>query len=69
MFYMKDKICANCSQRRNCQDLFVSWLFFIIGPIATVAIRIVTILMNIKLIYGKISWYIGIGGILLFFCL
>lgn len=64
---MKDKICVNCSQKKNCQDTFISWVFFIIGLIATVAIRIVTVLMNIHQIYGKIAWYIGVGGFLVFF--
>jgi len=35
--------------------------------VATVAIRLVTVLMNAHPIYGKISWYIGVGGFLLFF--
>jgi len=38
-----------------------------IGLIATVAIRVVTVLMNINTLYGKIAWYIGVGGFLLFF--
>ena len=64
---MKDKICLNCSQQKNCSDSFVSWIFFIIGLIATVAIRVVTVLMNFNALYGKIAWYIGVGGFLLFF--
>ena len=64
---MKNKKCTNCSQRKHCSDSFVSWIFFIIGLIATVAIRIVTVLMNINALYGKISWYIGVGGFLIFF--
>lgn len=64
---MKDKVCLNCSQQKNCRDSFVSWIFFIIGLIATVAIRVVTVLMNINALYGKIVWYIGVGGFLLFF--
>lgn len=64
---MKDKTCLNCSQKKNCNDSFVSWIFFIIGLIATVAIRIVTVLMNIHPVYGKTAWYIGVGGFLLFF--
>ena len=64
---MKDKTCLICSQRKNCGDSFVSWVFFIIGLIATVAIRVVTVLMDIKPVYGRIAWYIGVGGFLLFF--
>jgi len=64
---MKNKICLNCSQQKNCGDSLVSWVFFIIGLIATVAIRVVTVLMDIKPVYGRIAWYIGVGGFLLFF--
>jgi hypothetical protein len=64
---MKDKRCLNCSQKKNCSNSFVSWIFFIIGLIATVAIRVVTVLMNINPLYGKIAWYVGVGGFLLFF--
>ena len=64
---MKDERCINCSQKKNCTDSFVSWIFFIIGLIATVAIRVVTVLMNIHPVYGKVAWYIGVAGFLLFF--
>jgi hypothetical protein len=64
---MKDKRCLNCPQKKNCSNSFVSWIFFIIGLIATVAIRVVTVLMNINPLYGKIAWYVGVGGFLLFF--
>ncbi|MCF7878253.1 MAG: hypothetical protein K9L95_02130 [Candidatus Omnitrophica bacterium] len=64
---MKGKMCLNCSQKKNCNDSFVSWVFFIVGLIATVAIRVVTVLMNIHPAYGKIAWYIGVGGFLVFF--
>jgi len=67
MGHMKNKICVNCSQKKNCQDSFVSWVFFIIGLIATVAIRVVTVLMNIHQVSGKIAWYVGVGGFLVFF--
>ena len=64
---MKDKACLTCSQKKSCDDSFMSWIFFIIGLIATVAIRVVTVLMDINPVWGKTSWYIGVGGFLLFF--
>ncbi len=64
---MRNKDCKDCSQRKNCNDSFVSWIFFIIGLVATVAIRIVTVLMDIHPVYGKVSWYIGVIGFLFFF--
>ncbi|MFC1755063.1 hypothetical protein ACFL96_17000 [Thermoproteota archaeon] len=61
------KKCKNCSERRFCQDDYVSWIFFAIGLIATIAIRAVTLLMRVEPLYGKIAWYIGVVGFLLFF--
>lgn len=64
---MKTKKCRNCPQRKQCSNSFMSWIFFIVGLVATVAIRIVTVLMAINPVYGKISWYIGVGGFFIFF--
>jgi hypothetical protein len=62
----KDK-CLTCSEYKNCRDSFSSWIFFIIGLIATIAIRVVTVLMHIQPVYGKIAWYVGVGGFFIFF--
>lgn len=59
--------CINCAENKRCKDSFVAWIFFIIGIIATIAIRLVTVLIDIRPIYGKIAWYIGVGGFFLFF--
>ncbi|MFA5088691.1 MAG: hypothetical protein WC552_06615 [Candidatus Omnitrophota bacterium] len=59
--------CVNCPDRRRCQDSRISWIFFVIGLVATVAIRVVTVLMHIHPLYGKISWYVGVGGFFVFF--
>lgn len=64
---MQKNKCINCSQRKNCQDNFTSWVFFAIGLVATVAIRIVTVLIHLEPLYGKIAWYIGVGGFFIFF--
>ena len=64
---MNDKKCIDCSEYRNCKDSFVSWIFFIIGLIATVAIRVVTVLIGLNPVYGKIAWYIGVAGFFVFF--
>ena len=64
---MKDKNCLSCGQRKNCQDSSSSWFFFIIGIIATIALRVVTVLMHVSPIYGKIAWYVGVGGFFIFF--
>lgn len=59
--------CIDCVERERCRDSFASWIFFVIGLIATIAIRVVTVLINIDPIYAKIAWYIGIGGFFIFF--
>jgi len=65
---MKHKVrCVNCSERSRCRDDFWAWIFFIIGLIATVAIRVVTVLMHVNPFYGQIAWYVGVVGFLLFF--
>ncbi len=62
-----NKKCTNCSEYKNCRDSFSSWIFFIIGMIATIALRIVTVLMHFNPIYGQIAWYVGVAGFFIFF--
>ncbi|MCK4533093.1 hypothetical protein KAU39_04850 [bacterium] len=64
---MKNKKCINCEEYKRCKDTHTSWMFFIIGIIATIAIRVVTVLIHIDPLYGKISWYVGVGGFFIFF--
>ena len=64
---MNKIICINCTENKRCQDSFFSWIFFIIGLLATIAMRVVTVLMYMNPIYGKIAWYVGIGGFFMFF--
>ena len=59
--------CRKCSQYRNCRDSFASWIFFIIGLLATVALRVVTVLISLNPAYGKIAWYVGVAGFFVFF--
>ncbi|MFH1352351.1 MAG: hypothetical protein ABIH68_02110 [bacterium] len=66
-FYVKNEICKNCVEYKNCRDSLSSWIFFIIGLIATIAIRIVIVLIPVYPVYGKLAWYIGVGGFFLFF--
>lgn len=64
---MKNKECLTCLEYQRCRDSYVSWIFFIIGLIATVAIRVVTVLIAINPVYGKVAWYIGVAGFFVFF--
>ncbi|MBL7156628.1 MAG: hypothetical protein ISS92_00550 [Candidatus Omnitrophica bacterium] len=59
--------CVNCTEYKNCRDSFTSWIFFIIGIVATIAIRVVTVLVHVNPVYSKIAWYIGVGGFFAFF--
>lgn len=62
-----DTKCINCAEFKRCKDSYTSWLIFIIGLVATIAMRIVTVLMHVNPVYGKISWYAGVGGFFVFF--
>ena len=64
---MNRNTCRGCPQHKNCRESFSSWFFFIIGLIATIAMRVVTVLLHMDPIYGKIAWYIGVGGFTVFF--
>ncbi|MFH2138197.1 MAG: hypothetical protein ABII88_06765 [Candidatus Omnitrophota bacterium] len=64
---INNKNCINCQERGRCRDSSLSWIFFIIGIIATIAMRIVTVLMHINPVYGKIAWYVGVSGFFVFF--
>lgn len=63
-----DKIkCPKCGEYRRCRDGSAALIFFIIGLVATVAIRAVTILEHIDPGFGKAAWYIGVLGFVVFF--
>lgn len=64
---MDKKKCINCPEYKRCRENRASVFFFIIGLIATIAIRVVTVLIHVNPLYGQIAWYIGVGGFLAFF--
>jgi len=59
--------CKSCGFRGVCRDSAASWVFFSIGVVATVAMRVIEPLRSVSPLYGKISWYVGVAGFLLFF--
>ena len=63
----KENKCINCGEYRDCKDSYASWIFFIIGLIATISIRAVIVLIHLDPVYGKAAWYMGVGGFFLFF--
>ncbi|MDQ7779389.1 MAG: hypothetical protein RDV41_06725 [Planctomycetota bacterium] len=64
---MDTQLCKSCVEYRRCQDSFYSWFFFIIGIIATIALRVVTLLIHVDAAYAQIAWYVGVAGFFLFF--
>ncbi len=62
-----NKKCLRCRGLKACRDEATAWLIIAIGIIATIAVRIVTVLMAIGPIYGKVAWYVGVVGFLIFF--
>jgi len=64
---MHNQKCLNCKYYSKCKDGFISWIFFITGIIAAIAIRAVTLSAHLDSVYGKISWYVGVSGFLVFF--
>lgn len=64
---MKNKECLTCNEYKNCRNSFASWIFFIIGLIATIALRVITVLMHLNPVYGKMAWYLGVSGFFVFF--
>ncbi len=64
---MENEKCINCVQHKNCKNTHTSWVFVAIGMIATISVRAVTVLMHVNPVYGKIAWYTGVSGFLVFF--
>jgi len=64
---MKNNKCLNCSERKNCGDSVASWIFLLIGIIATISVRAVTVLADLNPIFGKMAWYLGVAGFFVFF--
>ena len=59
--------CAGCGESSRCKSEKSAAVFFVIGLISTVAIRVVAVLSNFNAVYGKIAWYVGVLGFLIFF--
>ena len=64
---MRNNKCINCVEYKRCKESASSLIFFIIGLIAIVAVRAVTILEHVKPVYGKVAWYVGILGFFIYF--
>lgn len=59
--------CKNCRMRLTCRNSALGWIFFLIGLIATVSMRVIEPLRIIDTVYAKLAWYVGVAGFFLFF--
>jgi len=63
----KSPVCTTCPVSRECKDTAVSWVFLFIGLIATIAVRLVTLLLHLGEFWVKLTWYVGVGGFFIYF--
>lgn len=63
----KGFICYDCFRLQKCKEPIASWLFFFIALIATISIRAVNIVLDFNIGLAKTFWYVGIGGMFVFF--
>jgi hypothetical protein len=61
------KECKNCQVAQLCRDSAVSWVFLVIGLVATVSIRVVNLVLPFGIFWPKFFWYLGVGGFFLYF--
>jgi len=66
---MDDKAvnCRSCKEFKRCRDSAASWVFLFIGLIATIAIRLVNLVIDYGQFWAKLFWYIGVVGFLVYF--
>jgi len=60
-------VCSSCPEARRCAETSASLVFFLIGIIATISVRAVTVLVHINPVYGQAAWYVGVAGFLVYF--
>ena len=60
-------ICTDCFKLNKCVDSPISWLYFAIGLVATVAVRGVNVALGFSELWAKILWYVGVTGFFIFF--
>lgn len=59
--------CRNCRLVRSCRDSAASWLFFFVGLVATIAVRLVNVALDVSMVWAKAFWYVGIVGFTVYF--
>ena len=61
------KQCTNCQAANMCRDSALSWVFLLIGVIATISIRVVNLVLYFGAFWPKFFWYLGVAGFFLYF--
>jgi len=64
---MPQNKCKSCSGLQGCKDTAVSWILLFIGLIATIAIRLVNLVLGFGQWWAKLSWYVGVIGFFIYF--
>ncbi|MFH1507967.1 MAG: hypothetical protein ABIG46_06045 [Candidatus Omnitrophota bacterium] len=59
--------CISCPQAKPCQDSAISWFFLFVGLIATIAIRVITLVLVFGEFWVKLAWYVGVAGFFIYF--
>ncbi len=60
-------VCERCRVSSACRESAASWFFFAIGLAATIAIRMVNLLLHLGPFWPKFSWYVGVAGFTVYF--
>jgi len=63
----KNFVCYDCFKTKSCKDPFISWVFFSVALVATIAIRAVNVALAYNSVWAKVLWYVGVVGFLIFF--
>ena len=63
----KDFICSDCITLKKCKEPGSSLILFIIGIIATLAVRLVNVFLDFSPLVAKLCWYTGNVGFFIFF--
>ncbi len=59
--------CKTCSAAKACKDTAVSWFFLFVGLVATLAVRLVNLVMHLGPFWPKFLWYLGVAGFFIYF--
>lgn len=56
-----------CSLGITCRDSLSSWIYLFIGLLATISVRMVTLVLGFGQFWAKACWYVGVAGFFIYF--